>query len=266
MAGKITLSSGTEGLTSVGIQQVINSLGGGTEVSTEGFDRSAVLAQFFAVGTTQEEVISAASESLAGISLPQADAQCGCQDGKRPALVSRVIDATDGHAEVTIVYDANPFTGGGDLSTICAILNAAAENDVIDITIAKCLCDFAHPRSSLFNSRALISAIDCCKGKVITRIGTVTSVDELAVWLSGDECHMSPMGWICIRQTEYCGGGTLSDMADRSTVMKEQVQDFIDYVVGKGWFSNEEFEKLFEEQSVLSMAFDDIEKKMRGTK
>lgn len=267
MAGKIDISSGTEDLTSGGLKKVIASLGG--EPSTEGFDQNALLSMFFHGDITQEEVVTASSEAFnpvaAGVNADEEGCRCN-HDGRRPPLVSRVIDPADGHSEIRIIYDANPFTGGGDMGVICGIINAAAENDVVDITIAKCLHDFAHPRSNLLNTRAILNAIETCKGKVITRIGTVTSVDDLAVWLSGKERHMSPMGWICIRQPEVFTCGSACDMEDRVAEIKNQLQEFVDFIVSKGWFSQEEFDKLYNEQTTLSMTFDDIAEKMSESK
>lgn len=260
MAGQIDISSGTEDLTS-GLEALTESL-----ASPEA--QSALLDMFFAVGATPEQ-IDAACESLDASLVdavnPKADQGGECKCVKRPALVSKVID-DEGNALITILYDGNPTTGGSEMGVITGLLDTASETDVVDITIITTLFDFSSPKSNIFAVLPLLSAIKRCKAHVITRAGCLCSLGDCAVWLSGDEPLMSPMGWIAVRQPMACGGGTMQAAEFRVEDFKKQVSVFTDFIVSKGLFSKDEIDRMFEEEGMLSLCGDELTERLKSLK
>lgn len=262
MSGKIKVSSGMEDLSS----DVLDSLAASLISSEEGM--SAMIGMFFPV-KAKDETISAAFESfnaeLPKDQNPKANDGEGCHCGRRPALASKVIDA-NGNAYITILYDGNQTTGGGDTGTFVGLINAATANDVVDITIATSLYQFVSPTCNIFATLSLLSAIRKCKAKVITRAGCLCSVGDCAVWLSGKDRRMSPMGWLAVRQPAACGGGTLKDAEFRSEDFGAQLKVFTDYIVGKGLLTAEEVTRMYEDQAMIGLSYDELDSRIKALK
>ena len=261
MSGQMKISSATEDLTSDNeLKALAESLN-----STEGKD--VLLSMFFPVNA-EKEAIAAATEAFDATlpdQNPKADGQGGCGCGKRPALASKVIDA-NGNAYITILYDGNQTTGGADTGMFTGLIDAATANDTVDITIMTTLWQFVQPTCNIFATLSLLSSIRKCKAKVITRAGMLCSVADCALWLSGTDRRMSPMGWLAVRQPNACGGGTLKDAQFRSEDFSAQLKVFTDFIVEKGLLTAEEVTRMYEDQSIIGLSYDELEERIKSLK
>lgn len=259
MAG-ITVTSGTEDLTS--------GLANQGDFSLENCGET-LLNMFFPAGASKDYV-DAAVEGLS----PKADilsiqAQdnvlCPSDDRRRP-LVSKVIDKESGSARITIIFDGLNETGGNDVGMICSLINNATANDVVDLTLATYSLQFGGSTSNMFGILSLINAMCSCKAKTITRAGCLMSISDCAIWLTGKDRRMGPMGWLAVRQPSGCGGGTLQDTVFRVEDVLVQVKTLTDFIVSKGLLTEEEVKLLFEEQAMISLSYDELNERLASLK
>lgn len=261
MSGRIAISSGTEDLTSVSAEAL------GASLEGNGSDE-AYLSLFNAAGAEQSS-FDASAEAL-NTELPSKfRAGEGCDDAgcceKRPPLVSKVIDA-NGHAYISILWDGHPFTGGGNSGVVVGLLNAASENDVVDITIMTALHNFNQTTTNIFSTLSLLNAIQQCKAKVITRIGCFTSIGDCAMWLSGDDRRVSPMAWLAVRQPRMNAGGTMRDVEFRIEDIKVQFKSITDFIVEKGLLTQEEIDRMYDDQAMIGMSYDELDARLQALK
>lgn len=261
MSGKMPTSSGTEDLSSNGVLEALSKSMQSTSA------RNAILGMFFPAHAGKAEVTAAFESLIPDLpnQNPKAEGE-GCGEmPKRPPLASKVIDE-DGHAYITIVYDGNPNSGGGDTGMFCGLMDAATANDIVDITIITTLYDFAMPKSNIFSVRPLLSAMKRCKAKIITRVGCLCSVGDCAVWLSGDDRRISPMGWLAVRQPTACCGGTMKDAEFRVEDFKSQFKELTDYVVSTGLITAEEVTRMMEDQAIIACSYDELAERIKNLK
>lgn len=162
-----------------------------------------------------------------------------------PPCVSRTIDA-NGVTYTRIIFtdDFYKYTG-----ILVGLIDSATENDTVELTID------ADTGKTDNNSaiRAFLSAIDRCKAKVITRAGTLCSMSRVALWLSGDECQMSPCGWICLKQTSGFAMGDVADVEAKVLEVKTSWEEFKSFIAKRGLFTIEELDKLYVSRGLLTL-------------
>ena len=263
MTGKIdSVTSGMEDLTSLSHKEV-SELADSLQTRES---KQTLLSMFFPAKATKEEIEAAYESVSCTLPSPTAGDGCGEQCERRPALASKVIDP-DGNTRITILYDGNRSTGGGETGMFTGLIDAAAENDIVDITIMTTLFDFAAPKCNIFATLSLMSAIRRCKAKrIITRAGCLCSIGDCALWLSGTERHMSPMGWVAVKQPTAMTGGTMKDVEFRVEDMKDQLKVFTDYIVDKGLLTADEVTRMYEEQAIIGLSYDTLQERLKSLK
>jgi len=246
MAGRIDISSAVEDLSSVSAGVVAQ--------GEEDYSEEALLSMFSPVnaGSSQIDTSLEALEALGPSSVKSLGGSA--EPESRPPLVSKVIDA-NGNARISIIYDGHPYTGGGLTGVITGLLDSASENDVVDITIATALQNFNNPTTNVFGTLSLLSSIKACKAKVITRIGCFTSIGDCAIWLSGDDRRVSPMAWLAVRQPRMSICGTTTDVEFRVEDVKVQMKTITDYIVESGLLTQEEIDKMYDEQTMIGISY-----------
>lgn len=176
----------------------------------------------------------------------------------RPA-VSRVIDA-EGHARITILFGyVERFH---HLGFITGLIDAATENDVVDLTIA------SRPgaKEGTIEMRSMLSAIDRCQAHVITRAGALTTFGEVALWLSGDERRMSKMGCVMVRQPAAGYVGDIADYEHHLKAVKQSLKEYTDYIAATGLFTKEELKTAIEKRSILHLSYDELFERIKTLK
>jgi len=188
---------------------------------------------------------------------------CGDEEGQcrcipRPA-VSRVI-GTDGNARVTIVL--GPYERAVHLGTTIGFIDSASEKDIVDITIVSSVSGEAGTMAQ----RSLLSAIDRCKGHVITRAGALTTLGDVAIWLSGDERRMSSIGSVFVRQPVAGYMGDTADYELRLQNYREAIKEYSDFVVGCGMFTQEEMNDMYEHRAMIALYGDKLRQRVANLK
>lgn len=189
------------------------------------------------------------TEGLKDKSAPQDDliAMCQCEEGCSKPCMSRVID-TNGSARIVIILgdrERNKW-----LDQIVALIDSASEKDVVDITISPNVdgvCDTIEHRS-------LLSAIDRCKASVITRAGALTTVGDVALWLSGDRLQYSKkMTAIFMRQPLTGYGGDIADYERHNDAALQSYREYSSYIIARGLFTKEEMDNMYETRGMLAL-------------
>lgn len=185
------------------------------------------------------------------------DCHCVRQEQQRPC-VSRVIDA-NGHAKCTVIlgpYERYNFAG-----TVVSILDSASENDVVDITIVA-----TYANTGTMEYRSILSAIDRCRGTVITRAGALTTLGDVAIWLAGDVRKMSSIGCVFVRQptSGYCGDG--ADHELRLANFREAVQEFSAFIIETGFFTEKEIDDMYEHRGLIALYGDNLQQRLANLK
>ena len=259
MAG-LTITSGTEDLTS--------GLANQQDVSLEDC-KDTLLGMFFPAGASQDYVDAACEGLQLEGAAPSVKSQENCMcpsDDKRRPLISKVIDEGSGAARITIIFDGLNETGGNDIGMICSLINNATAKDIVDLTLATYSLTFGGTTSNMFGILSLLNAMRNCKAKTITRAGCLMSISDCAIWLTGKDRRMGPMGWLAVRQPSGCGGGTLQDTVFRVEDVLNQVKTLTDFIVDKGLLTAEEVKLLFEEQAMISLCYDELEARLANHK
>lgn len=215
------------------------------------------------VATLEEGQPSAATESLNVEGLEQKDnkvtacAETRCAQ-EVPPCISRVIDR-NGNARIHIVLgmaERSRWVG-----QIVGLIDSASENDVIDITIDACGCN------SVYSNRSILSAIERCKGTVITHAGFLTSVADVALWLAGDVLKWSKhMTAIMIRQQVYGFGGDVRDFVSKAEDAKTNFAEFSEYISARGLFTSAELKNMYETRGMLSLSGQELDARMAKLK
>ena len=215
------------------------------------------------VGTLEDGQPSAATESLTVEGLEQKDKKVtACAEHScgqvAPPCMSRVID-DQGNARIHIVLgmpERNKWLG-----QIIGLIDSASENDVVDITIDACGCD------SGYSNRSLLSAVERCKGTVITHAGFLTSVADVALWLAGDVLKWSKhMTAIMMRQQVFGYGGDVRDFVAKAEDAKTNFQEFSAYISERGLFTAAELSKMYETRGMLSLSGQELDARMAKLK
>jgi len=202
---------------------------------------------------------SASTEGLA----PQAAVTDCCEPGQgpRPApmCVSRVIDA-DNAQRIHVVLGFAERTKW--LATVIGIMDSASEKDTIDITINDCpMVD------NVYSTRSLLSAIDRCRATVITHAGALTSLGDIALWLSGDQLKWSKhMSVVFVRQQGFGFGGDIRDYVGKAKDAYDSFREFRDFIAARGLFTGEEIDKMYETRGMLSLFGRELEARINGLK
>lgn len=179
---------------------------------------------------------------------------CGC----KPA-VSRVIDA-EGKAKVTIYLD--DYSLFKHIGLIVGLIDAATENDVVDITVISTPCGM----SGTIEHRSILSAISRCKAHVITRAGALTTFGEVAIWLSGKERRMSKMGAIFLRQPIAAYFGDTADYENQLKAFKDSLNEYRDFIADCGLFTKEELNGLYKHRGMLHLSYQDLTERIASLK
>ncbi len=165
--------------------------------------------------------------------------ECGdCAQPHRPPCVSRIIDA-EGKARISIIL--GPAERSEHLPLVLALIDSASETDVVDITVVSSVSGEA----GTISQRSILSAIDRCKGTVITRAGALTTMGDVVIWLSGDKLLMPEIGAIFMRQPIAAYIGDTADYERKLKDFRESLKEFSDYIVERGLFTQEEINTMY---------------------
>lgn len=210
------------------------------------------------VGTIEDGQPSAATESLEA----QTPTDCGGDQGQcsqRPMCVSRVI-GTDNSQRIHVVLGFAERTKW--LATVIGIMDSASEKDTIDITITDCpLLD------NVYSTRSLLSAIDRCRATVITHAGALTTLGDIALWLSGDQLKWSKhMSVVFVRQQGFGFGGDIRDYVGKAQNAYDSFREFRDFIAARGLFTGEELDHMYETRGMLSLFGRELEARVNGLK
>lgn len=183
-----------------------------------------------------------------------------CEGGRpMPPCVSRVIDA-EGKQKITIILDMNERKNY--IGLVIGLINSASENDVVDITVMSSVSG----QAGTMSQRSILSAIDRCKGTVITRAGALTTVGDVAIWLSGDEPRCAKMSSIFMRQPVSGYFGDTADFESKLNDYRESMKEFCDFIVERGLFSQEELDKMYSTRGILSLFGDELQSRVKALK
>lgn len=184
-----------------------------------------------------------------------------CQGGRPPCppCVSRVMD-TDEKARITILL--GPLERTTYLGIVIGLIDSASENDVVDLTVV----GSPSGQAGTMSQRSILAAISRCKGHVITRAGALTTVGDVAIWLSGKEVRIPKMGLILMRQPVSGFVGDTADFESKLNDYKESMKEFGDFIVERGLFSQEEVDKMYTNRAILSSFGDDLRKRVANLK
>lgn len=211
---------------------------------------------------THDDEVSSATEGLSmemngegTDNLFNAGGQCQEDSNKvPPPCVSRVFDA-DCRAYIRIIFTDDYCRWS---NVLVAILDSASENDIVEIVIDNGL---SKSDQGIAN-RTFLSAINRCKAKVITCAGTLMTMSRVALWLSGDECRISPFGWICLKQIDGAACGDAADVIAKAKEVQETWIEFRDFIVQRGLFTQEELDAVFEHRGRCSLSGDELREKV----
>lgn len=226
----------------VGLQN-IDALDAAEESRSSFFHGS--LESFFASVIEDREKVSAGPDT------------CG-QPAARPC-VSRVIDA-DGNARICIIL--GPHERSEFLPLVLGLIDSASEKDVVDLTVVSSVSGEAGTTSQ----RSILSAIDRCKGTVITRAGSLTTMGDVVIWLSGDKLLMPRIGAIFMRQPIAAYFGDTVDYERKLKDFRESLKEFSDYIVERGLFTQEEIDTMYSSCGLLALCGDELQKRISSLK
>ena len=264
MSGRITtVSSGTEGLTSQGVMDLL-------ELPVDQLPKEAQEALLDMSGAnsfTSGGELDVSVEDLKitdAASTPKAG-ECCAGGEKRPPLCQKVI-GQEGNI-YTILYDGNPLSGGDQLSMFTGLINAAVESDTVDFTIMTCFNNYSRYSFDLIKVLSLLNALKYCKAKkIITRAGCLTSLGDCALWLSGNDRRIGPMSWLMIRPPKQITEGSMRDLELRSVDMKKQIDAFGEFIISKGLLTEDEVNRLYQDEAVISLSYDDLQARIDALK
>lgn len=182
-----------------------------------------------------------------------------CEQVPARPCVSRVIDA-EGNARICIIL--GPHERSEFLPLVLGLIDSASEKDVVDLTVVSNVSGEA----GTISQRSILSAIDRCKGTVITRAGSLTTMGDVVIWLSGDKPIIPRIGAIFMRQpiAGYCG-----DTADYERKLKdfrESLKEFSDFIVERGLFTQEEIDTMYNSCGLLALYGDELRKRLASLK
>lgn len=184
--------------------------------------------------------------------------ECCAQAPARPC-VSRVIDA-DGVQRICIIL--GPHERSEFLPLVLGLIDSASEKDVVDLTIVSNVSGEA----GTISQRSILSAIDRCKGTVITRAGTLTTVGDVVIWLSGDKLLMPRIGAIFMRQPIAGYVGDTVDYERKLKDFRESLKEFSDFIVERGLFTQAEIDTMYDECGLLALYGPELQERIASLK
>lgn len=187
-----------------------------------------------------------------------------CQQGQQacyPPCICRVMtDETTGSNRISIVFGSLERTRY--LAHVIGLFDSASEKDRIDLTI----CDSVIG-NDVYSHRSLLSAIDRCRATVITHAGFLTSLGDVAIWLSGDEIHWSKhMTAILVRQQIYGYGGDIRDMVGKGRDAEASFKEYRNFIAARGLFTKQELDQMYETRGLLALSGRTLEARMANLK
>lgn len=204
---------------------------------------------------------SASTESLKdGKPAPEDNAvQEGHNENCPPPCVSRVNDPNGG-ARIHIVLGTPERTKW--LSVVIGLIDSASENDKIDITIVDSCVG-----SDTYSCRSLLSSIDRCKAHVITHAGALTSLGDIALWLSGDELRYSKKMSATFARQQLTGFyGDIRDFVGKSDDAALSFREYSNYISSRGLFTKAELSQMFETRGILALWGKELEARVANLK
>ena len=184
---------------------------------------------------------------------------CSSEQCPPRPCVSRVIDA-EGNARICIIL--GPHERSEFLPLVLGLIDSASEKDVVDLTVVSSVSGEAGTTSQ----RSILSALDRCRGTVITRAGTLTTMGDVVIWLSGDKLLMPKIGAIFMRQPV---AGYIGDTVDYERKLKdfrESLKEFSDYIVERGLFTQEEIDRMYSSCGLLALCGDELQNRIASLK
>lgn len=270
MPGRVTeITSGQEDLTSKGVMELL-------DLPVDQLPQEAQEALLSIAGVNSLDQGGELDASLEDLKLPQFDADgkpikaeggaCACGE-RRPPLVSKVIDRNTGVTKITILYDGSAASGGDNLSVITGLINAAVENDVIDLTVMTCFNNFARSANDTVKVLALINALHNCKAKtIITRAGCLCTLADCALWLAGNDRRIGPMSWVMVKPYKTGVEATMRDVEERSMVMRAHMSMFGEICTNAGLLTEDEVKRLYDDECSISLSFEDLKARVDALK
>ena len=174
--------------------------------------------------------------------------------------ISRVIDE-EGNSHISIIL--GPLEKTRWSAMVVGMIDSASETDTIDITI----CANSYGVCDTYTHRSILSAIDRCKASVTTHAGALTTIGDVAVWLSGDVLKYSKkMSFIMIRQPLTGFEGDIADYESKIAGAKESWKEFSGYVAERGLFTKSELATMFETRGLLCLYGRELEARVANLK
>ena len=263
MSGRlIKITSGTEDLTSKGVTDLLDLPV--DQLPKEAQEALLSVAGVNSVTSGAEIDVSTEDLKITDPQNPKAGECCGGGD-RRPPLCSKV-PGTEG-ATITILYDGSALSGGDNLSVFTGLINSAVESDVVDLTIMTCFNNYSRNTFDVIKVLSLLSALQNCKAKkIITRAACLCSIGDCALWLCGNDRRIGPMGWLMVKPPRQITEGSMRDIELRSEDMKKQLTVFTDFIVGKGLLTQEEVNRLYDDEAVISLSYEDLAARVSALK
>ena len=192
------------------------------------------------------------------------DGEGCCQQGHQgcyPPCICRVMtDETTGSNRISIVFGNLERTKY--LALVVGLFDSASEKDRIDLTI----CD-GGIGNDVYSHRSLLSAIERCRATVITHAGFLSSLGDVAIWLSGDEIHWSKhMTAILVRQQIYGYGGDIRDLVGKGKDAEDSFKEYRNYIAGRGLFTKQELDQMYETRGLLALSGRTLEARLANLK
>ena len=204
------------------------------------------------------EALGIAKAALEGLSA--SDQGFPEQEIQKCPNISRVIDE-EGNSHISIIL--GPLEKTRWSAMVVGMIDSASETDTIDITI----CANSYGVCDTYTHRSILSAIDRCKASVTTHAGALTTIGDVAVWLSGDVLKYSKkMSFIMIRQPLTGFEGDIADYESKIAGAKESWKEFSGYVAERGLFTKSELATMFETRGLLCLYGRELEARVANLK
>jgi ATP-dependent protease ClpP protease subunit len=160
---------------------------------------------------------------------------------------------TDEDGKSTWVISIRGVIGSQEMYTdVCNILLTAKEEDTVIISLNT-------PGGVVFTGLAIISAMDKCKGTVVTRvIGMAASCGAL-IWSHGHKLEMCPFSRLMFHASSGGFMGKTRDQKDYAEVTESLMKSVNQCALDKNILTEKQFEDMFEARQDVYLNSKDLE-------